>query len=114
MSLFHYYGLLKEKQEQLDRLQNCHNQLQGIKQEFWSFRRSITTPELSSATWQGSLAERFQDIRSDGIFHFYQDLESNQLAHILSIIINKVQRLQNEIESIQQIIHSLELQLLEE
>ncbi|MBM7704394.1 YwqH-like family protein [Metabacillus iocasae] len=114
MSLFHYYGLLREKQEQFQRLQNCHNQLQEIKQEFWSFRKSVVDPELSPATWQGSLADRFNDIRTEGIFHFYQDIESNQLTHILSTIRNQTRMLQNEIESIQQIIHSLELQMLEE
>ncbi|WP_249596497.1 YwqH-like family protein [Peribacillus frigoritolerans] len=113
MSLFYYYGLLKEKEEQLQRLKKSYTQLQGIKQEFSSYRMSIKSPEFSAFTWQGSLATKFEYIRNEGMFHYYQDIET-QLINIFSAIGSKMQFLESEITSIKQSIALLELQLAEE
>ncbi|HZH61337.1 MAG TPA: DUF5082 family protein [Metabacillus sp.] len=114
MSLFYYYGLLRKKQEQLHRLQDCQSQLQGIKQEYLNFNNSVITPELTSTTWQGSLADKFEVIRIEGIFRSYQDLESTQLSNVFSTINSKMSSLKSEIVSLQKTIHFLELQMLED
>ncbi|PMC37404.1 DUF5082 domain-containing protein [Bacillus sp. UMB0899] len=114
MSLFYYYGLLKKKQEQLQRLQSCQSQLQGIKQEYLNYNQSVITPELTSASWQGSLADKFEVIRTEGILGSYQDLESTQLSNVFSTLSNKMSSLKSEIASLKQTIHSLELEMLEE
>ncbi|MBU7594388.1 YwqH-like family protein [Metabacillus halosaccharovorans] len=114
MSLFYYYGLLRKKQEQLQRLQDCQSQLQGIKQEYLNYNQTVTTPELTSTTWQGSLANKFEDIRTEGILVSYQDLESTQLSNAFSTINSKMSSLKSEILSLKQTIHSLELEMLED
>ncbi len=114
MSLFYYYGLLRKKQEQLQRLQKCESQLQGIKQEYLNYHQSVITPELTSATWQGTLADKFEDIRTEGILGSYQDLESTQLSSVFSTITSKMSSLTSEIASLKQTIHSLELEMLED
>ncbi|WP_370014282.1 DUF5082 family protein [Peribacillus sp. B2I2] len=98
---------------QLQRLKNCYSQLQGMKQEFSSYRMSLKSPELSAFTWHGSLATKFEYIRNEGMFHYYQDIEF-QLINIFSTIDSKMQFLHSEITSIKQTIALLELQLAEE
>lgn len=114
MSLAYYNSLLREKQQQLQRLQDCQSQLRGKQQEFASFRASVTRPELSSFTWQGTLANRFEDIRTNGMLHYYSEMEQSQFSAIFSGIENKIQQLHREINSLKQTIASLELQLAEE
>jgi hypothetical protein len=114
LSLFYYYGLLRKKQEQLHRLQDCQSQLQGIKQEYLNYNHSIVTPELTSTTWQGSLSDKFEGIRTEGILGSYQDLASTQLSNAFSTISSKMSSLKSEIVSLKQSIHSLELEMLEE
>ncbi|MFC4025268.1 DUF5082 family protein [Oceanobacillus longus] len=104
MSLFYYYGLLREKREQLQRLQDCQSKLQGYKQEFSSFIGPIMNPELSTFTWQGTLAKKFEEIRMEGMLHSYTDIENNQFNEVFSMLSNKMQHLRSEIQSIEQTI----------
>ena len=113
MSLFYYYGLLRKKQEQLQRLQDCQSQLQRIKLEYLNYDHSIVTPELTSTTWQGSLSDKFEDIRTEQIGPT-QDLSSTQLSNAFSTISSKMSSLKSEIVSLKQTIHSLELEMLED
>ncbi|MGG4267546.1 hypothetical protein [Peribacillus simplex] len=71
MSLAYYYSLLSEKQTQLQRLKTCTVQLQGKQEEFTAHRRNVTEPELSSDTWQGTLAMSFDDNRTGGMLQAY-------------------------------------------
>ncbi|KMJ60391.1 hypothetical protein AB685_06170 [Bacillus sp. LL01] len=114
MSIAYYNALLREKQLHLQRLQSCQSQLRGKQQEFASFRASVTRPDLSSFTWQGTLANRFEDIRTNGMLHYFNDMEQSQFSAIFSGIEIKIQQLHREISSIKQTIASLELQLAEE
>jgi len=114
LSIAYHNALLREKQQHLQRLQDCQSQLRGKQQEFASFRASVTRPELSSFTWQGTLANRFEDIRTNGMLHYYSEMEQSQFSSIFSGIENKIQQLHREINSLKQTIASLELQLAEE
>ncbi|WP_282138430.1 YwqH-like family protein [Rossellomorea aquimaris] len=108
MSLYFYYGLLREKREQLQRLQTCQSKLQGNKQEFSSYRESITNPELSAFTWQGTLANKFDEIRFEGMLHYFTDIENNQFSEVFSMLSSKMQTIRSEIQAIEQTIHRLE------
>jgi len=114
MSIAYHNALLREKQQHLQRLQECQGKLRGKQQEFASFKTSVTRPELSSFTWQGTLANRFEDIRTNGMLHYYSEMEQSQFSSIFSGIENKIQQLHREINSLKQTIASLELQLAEE
>jgi archaellum component FlaC len=108
LSLFYYYGVLREKREHLQRLQECQSKLQGNKQEFASYRESITNPELSAFTWQGTLANKFDEIRLEGILHYFTDIENNQFSEVLSMLSSKMQTIRSEIQAIEHTIHRLE------
>lgn len=108
MSLSYYYALLRLKQEQLVRLQNCNSELQGNKQEFSNFKPSITMPDLTAQTWFGMLASEFDDIRFDGMLNSYSEIEGNQFSNIFAALIAKIQQIQQEIIAIQQTIAALE------
>ena len=114
MSISYYYGLLREKEDQLRRLKNGKSDLQAIKHELTSYRDAVIKPELSPSTWNGSLAVKFEHIRTDGVFHQYQDMESKQLPNMLSEISDKISSLQSEISSIRHTIHELEEERAEE
>ncbi|MDL4842649.1 YwqH-like family protein [Aquibacillus rhizosphaerae] len=114
MSLYYYYRLLSEKREQLSRLHTCNSQLQVKRNEFNSNRSLIVNPELSSFTWEGSLARKFNDIRHDGMLHYYTDIKTNQLGEVFSSLDSKIQSIREEIRSINQTIAYLEQQLAEE
>ncbi|KAA0566059.1 DUF5082 domain-containing protein [Bacillus sp. CH30_1T] len=108
MSLYFYYGLLWEKREQLQRLQECQSKLQGNKQEFSSYRESITKPELSAFTWQGTLASKFDEIRLEGMLHYFTEIENNQFSEVFSMLSSKMHTIRSEIQAIEQTIHRLE------
>ncbi|MDQ0273321.1 YwqH-like family protein [Cytobacillus purgationiresistens] len=108
MSLSYYYSLLQEKKRQLSRLQSCNSQLLGNQQEFSHYKSTVTKPELSSTTWQGTLASQFEDIRTDRILNSFQDIESNQFSDVFSSLNSKMQLIRQEISSIQQTIAYLE------
>lgn len=108
MSLYYYYGLLREKREHLQRLQECQSRLRANKHEFSSYRESITNPELSAFTWQGTLANKFDEIRLEGMLHYFTDIENNQFSEVFSLLSSKMQTISSEIQAIEQTIHRLE------
>ncbi|RIW38952.1 DUF5082 domain-containing protein [Bacillus salacetis] len=108
MSLFYYYGLLREKRDQLQRLQDCSSKLHGNQQEFSSYRETITDPELSTYTWQGTLANKFDEIRLGGMLHYFTDIETAQFSEVFSALNSKIQSIQSEIQAIEHTIQRLE------
>ncbi|MCM3180968.1 YwqH-like family protein [Cytobacillus horneckiae] len=110
MSIGYYYNLLQEKKAQLARLQSCNGKLQGTQQEFAHYKNTVLQPELSASTWQGNLANQFEDIRNSGMLSSYQDIQSNQFNQVFSSLHSKIQQINNEISSIQHTITYLEAQ----
>ncbi|MCA1061071.1 DUF5082 domain-containing protein [Rossellomorea aquimaris] len=110
MSLFYYYGLLKEKREQLQRLKDCESKLHMNQQELSGYQEMIVNPELSVHTWQGKLANKFSEIRLEGMLHYFTDIKENQFHEVFSILRSKIQQIQSEIQSIEHIIHIMQLE----
>ncbi|WP_113926839.1 DUF5082 family protein [Bacillus sp. P14.5] len=108
MSLFYYYGLLREKRDQLQRLQDCSSKLQGNQQEFSVYRERITNPELSASTWRGSLADKFDEIRLQGMLHYFTDIETTQFSEVFSMLNSKMQSLNYEIQAVEYTIDRLQ------
>lgn len=108
MSLAYYYALLREKQEQLQRLQACINQLHLHQQEFIGYESNITQPTLSSKTWQGVLATKFDQTRHEQMLTKYRELDGQQFNSVYTVIAEKMSSLQSEISAIKEMIKSLE------
>ncbi|MBM7608893.1 hypothetical protein JOD29_002159 [Lysinibacillus composti] len=108
MSLAYWYALLHKKQNDLSRLQTCNGQLSGKQSEFSSNQHLMTEPELTQATWKGTLATRFDDIRIDGILASYQEIQTTQFTNVFSTLSNKMEQIRREIESIRATIARLE------
>ena len=108
MSLAYWYTLLHKKQNDLSRLQTCNGQLTGKQSEFSSNQHLMTKPELTSATWKGTLATRFDDIRIDGILSSYEEIQTTQFSRTFSTLIAKMEQIRLEIESIRATIARLE------
>lgn len=70
---------LSLKKENLEDLKACKTNLTNIQQEFLESKNKITEPSLSSDTWQGSLANKFELIR-DEINSEYQDLKGKSFS----------------------------------
>jgi paraquat-inducible protein B len=91
---------LSEKKEQLIRLKNCVSKLDGLQTEFIQQQKLVKDPELTSTTWHGTLADKFENIREDLSFS-YKDISQTQLNNVLTTIENKIESLQAEIQSLQ-------------
>lgn len=65
--LAYLYERLREKQEHLIRLNACKVKLEGSQDEFISYEKSCTEPELTPDTWHGKWANEFENIRNDGM-----------------------------------------------
>ena len=108
MSLTYYYALLSEKQYQLQRLQTCSNQLHICQQELIGYEKKLTQPALSSYTWQGVLANKFDQTRHEQMQTKYRELDAQQFNAVYKAISDKTSSLQSEISTIKQTIQSLE------
>ena len=100
MSLSWLYARLQEKQEHLARLNTCNSQLNGCQSEFNSQKYLCIDPPLAVHTWQGSLANEFEQIREGGIQVAYQDIQTNQFNRVFQVIEDKITEIQLEISSI--------------
>ncbi|MFB6469002.1 hypothetical protein ACE38V_19805 [Cytobacillus sp. Hz8] len=58
-------------------------------------------PKLSTYTWHGNLAKKFDLIREEEILPNYQNLENNQMNQAFSVLSNKIQDVQNEIAALE-------------
>ncbi|MEK3952662.1 MULTISPECIES: YwqH-like family protein [Psychrobacillus] len=106
--LGHYYALLAKKREDLQRLITCQSSLQGKQSEYNTNEPKCLEPELTSTTWQGNHANKFDDIRESGIHTSYVDISGTQFSNVFSAISAKISELNAEIISIQQIITNIE------
>lgn len=101
MSILH---LLREnlsnKQNDLERLRDCKRELKAYQQEFREYERFCVSPDLSAKTWQGKLAQAFDELRNDGILVSYQNLENTQLNHIITLLSQKIQDIESELSSL--------------
>lgn len=111
MSLSYYYALLKQKQSELSRLQTCDHQLQNKQQDFFHYETDVLHPELSTSTWQGQLANQFNEIRTEKMLVQYNDMKIKQFDNTFTAIDQKIKQLEAEIRSIQNMILSYEAEL---
>jgi predicted nucleic acid-binding Zn-ribbon protein len=91
---------LSEKKEQLIRLKNCVTKLDDLQNEFIQNQKLVKDPELTSSTWQGTLANKFEEIREDLSFSF-KDISQTQLNIALTTLENKIESINIEIQSLQ-------------
>ncbi|AEP89914.1 conserved hypothetical protein [Bacillus subtilis subsp. subtilis str. RO-NN-1] len=82
----------------------------NIQQEFLESKNKITEPSLSSDTWQGSLANKFELIR-DEINSEYQDLKGKQLDEVITKIEDKINTLIDDIDGLKNQITSIEKEI---
>ncbi|WP_158555844.1 YwqH-like family protein [Peribacillus glennii] len=108
--LAYLYERLREKQEHLVRLYACKANLEGAQDEFISYEKTCTEPELSAETWQGKWATEFQDIRNDGILLQYKNLAHQQLNHSITSVEAAITETKLEIENIRNQIEAAEEQ----
>lgn len=108
MSLAYYYRLLGEKQYQLQRLENCSNQLHIQQQEFIAYEKMLIQPTLTTNTWRGRLADKFDQTRNEQMLTIYQELDVQQFNAVYRVIGDKMNSLKDEISEIKQIIRTLE------
>lgn len=101
---------LSLKKDNLEDLKTCKTNLTNIQQEFLESKDKITEPSLSSATWQGSLADKLELIR-DEIITDYKDLKDKQLDEIISKIEDEINTLNNDIDGLKNQIISIEKEI---
>ena len=73
-------------------------------------KNKITEPSLSSDTWQGSLANKFELIR-DEINSEYQDLKGKQLDEVITKIEDKINTLIDDIDGLKNQITSIQKEI---
>ncbi|WP_457982007.1 YwqH-like family protein [Bacillus paralicheniformis] len=87
---------LSMKKEFLTELKACRKELEKDKTEFSDSKKTITEPQLSSHSWQGSLADSFNRIR--GLMKTaYNDISGKQLSDLLSKIDERIKSLEEDI-----------------
>ncbi|WP_257350760.1 DUF5082 domain-containing protein [Pseudalkalibacillus decolorationis] len=96
---------VREKREQLERLNNCEAELENLQSEFIQKRSLTKDPELTSTTWKGNLANKFLQVRED-VTYAYKDISQVQLDTALNTIENKIQEIRGQIESLHRSIAS--------
>ncbi|PSL98763.1 DUF5082 domain-containing protein [Bacillus subtilis] len=101
---------LSLKKENLEDLKACKTNLTNIQQEFLESKNKITEPSLSSDTWQGSLANKFELIR-DEINSEYQDLKGKQLDEVITKIEDKINTLIDDIDGLKNQITSIQKEI---
>ena len=105
-SLSYLRALLAKRRAELARVNTCKTELSGLQNEFFLNQRLVKDPSLTATTWNGVLANKFEDIRED--LHFsYQDISQTQLNSVLTAVENKIEWLIDEIESIKRRIAAL-------
>lgn len=88
---------LSEKQEQLSRLKICESELQNLQGEFRQNQKLVKEPQLTSATWEGNLADTFESIRKEADTS-YKGISDTQLNGVLKDIADKILSLIQEIQ----------------
>ncbi|RDE31246.1 DUF5082 domain-containing protein [Parageobacillus thermoglucosidasius] len=114
MTLAYYYSLLRKKEEELQRVYRCEAKLLNSQAEFQAYQRFVMEPELSSNTWDGKKAEKFQQIRHEDMLESYQDMMEQQFSVVFDQLSAKVSDIKEEINLIRQMIAQLEAQQAEQ
>ncbi|MFC7372593.1 DUF5082 family protein [Fictibacillus iocasae] len=109
MELSYLYARLREKQEQLQRMQDCQRDLSECQQAFQQEKHLCTKPELTSVTWEGVLAKSFDNIRENGILSAYEEIEGSQFDRVFQAIASKISSLHADIQSINEAISAARL-----
>ena len=104
--LFTMQGMLNAKEEELKQLKHCKTDLEHIQREFSDSKGSMKKPELSSTTWQGSLADSFKNVRND-MKSDYDDICGKQFDDLFKKLNERISSLKNDIHSLGQDISSL-------
>ncbi|KAA0565855.1 DUF5082 domain-containing protein [Bacillus sp. CH30_1T] len=91
---------LHEKKEQLIRLKNAYSSVNQLQGEFLRHQTSITHPELTSSTWQGTLARKFIEVREDVILS-YKDMSQTQMDTAIMSIEDKISSIRSQIQSLE-------------
>lgn len=107
-SLSALYAQLRLKQEQLLRMKQCKTSLTACRQDFFSYEYICLKPEVTSVTWQGNLAEKFDDLRENGMSQAYLQIENEQFEHIFEAVDNKIDQLIAEIATLEAAIAAAE------
>lgn len=92
-------------------LKSCERELHSNYNEFLHNERLCLEPSLSSHTWSGHWAEKFDGIRREGIHNPYQKITGKQFKKTFEEVERRVQEIQTEIDSIKNSITSLQAQL---
>ncbi|MFP7735858.1 DUF5082 family protein [Priestia aryabhattai] len=90
---------LKQAHEEIQQLTASKNTLTEVKGELERAKEKVKEPELTSATWSGSLAVGFEDIRTT-MLEEYDDLLTRQLTDAIATIEAKITALQSNIKVI--------------
>jgi len=101
MFVAHLYTQVKQAHEDIQQLTASKNTLTEVKGELELAK--VKEPELTSATWSGSLAVGFEDIRT-AMLDEYDDLLTRQLTDALTAIDAKITALQSDIQGMERAI----------
>ncbi|WP_071460677.1 YwqH-like family protein [Bacillus massilinigeriensis] len=104
-------ALINKYKEQLRELERCRGRLYGILTDLEIQRNLISKPELSSNTWSGLKAHKFDDKRRERLINSYDDLINDQFFYVLETIDREMTRINGEITMVTQQKSSLEKEL---
>jgi Domain of unknown function (DUF5082) len=107
---YHYSSLIREKQEQILKLQRASSELTSFQGELGQLGPNLLKPSLQGETWMGQLASKFEEGREE-IQSAFKELESEQFSEVFQSISIKIIQLQNEIERLQNQLQIMQLQL---
>ncbi|MGR6338783.1 YwqH-like family protein [Priestia megaterium] len=103
MFVAHLYTQVKQAHEDIQQLTASKNTLTEVKGELEGAKEKVKEPELTSATWSGSLAVGFEDIRT-AMLDEYDDLLTRQLTDVIAPIDAKITVLQSDIQGMERAI----------
>ncbi|MBS2970762.1 DUF5082 family protein [Metabacillus sp. KIGAM252] len=111
--LSYLYEQLREKEEQLEKLQAAKPKLEEIQQEFKAKIKMCKEPELTADTYNGEHATDFDKIRTE-LKEEYKDMYDGQLEDILNQIQGKIEELKDQIKNLKDQIAAEEARLAAE
>ena len=102
---------LDKREEELERLQKASSELSDIQGDFQQNEKLVTLPDLTTTTWHGNLASKYDQFREGELLSSYRELYQGQLGRVLSDISAKISEIQNRIKTLEADIAALERQL---
>lgn len=104
-------ALLRKKEAELIRLQDCKGKLNVSHSDFQNNKHLCKEPELTYQTWAGKRANEFEEIRESGIVVSYEEIETTQFNNVFSILDAKILETEQKIQSLRAQIAALEAAL---